>query len=282
MKDLPGQREANAKKERLDILLVDRGLVESREKAQGQIMAGVVYAGGVRADKPGRRFPRDVAIEIRGSSLPYVSRGGLKLEAALGLFSIPVQGRTALDIGASTGGFVDCLIQRGAARVYAIDVGYGQLHQKIRSDPRVVAVERTNARYLTRTHVPEQVSLVTIDVSFISVKKVVPPARAVCSQDCDFVILVKPEFEAGRQYVRRGVVRSREVHARVVLDIWAFLAEQGLPVRGVASSPITGPEGNIEFWLHAAELSDRTLVVDREQAVTQVVDDAHARFCISG
>jgi 23S rRNA (cytidine1920-2'-O)/16S rRNA (cytidine1409-2'-O)-methyltransferase len=237
-------------KKRLDLLMVERGLAESRQQAQRLIMAGKVLVNDHLVDKPGTRVP--VAADLRaGSTPPYVSRGGLKLEAALDAFGIGVQGRVAADVGASTGGFTDCLLQRGAARVYAIDVGYGQLAWKLQQDPRVIVIDRTNARHLEA--LPEPVDLVTADVSFISLKLVLPAAMGWLAAGGQIVALIKPQFEAGPQNVGKGgVVRDPAVHHQVLADITRWADEQGLGLQGLIRSPITGPAGNVEFLAHWA------------------------------
>ncbi len=263
-------------KKRLDILLVEAGLAESREKAQAVIMSGVVSVDGVMRDKPGEKFHATAEISIQGASMPYVSRGGFKLEAALDQFELIVEGKIALDVGASTGGFTDCLLQRGATLVYAVDVGYGQMHDRLRNDPRVKLIERQNARYLTRQHVAQQPDIVTVDVSFISVKKVLESIRRVCHPRTEYLILVKPQFEAGRQFVGRGVVRSSQVHATVLTDMCAWLVEHSMQPENMTFSPIKGPRGNIEFWIlareHAAEACSDAAV---RRMIESVVSDAH-------
>ena len=235
-------------KMRLDLLLVERGLEESRQRAQAIIMSGQVYVDGRRADKPGMAVPAAAAVEIRGDKLPYVSRGGLKLEKAMRCFPIRLEGAVCADIGASTGGFTDCMLQNGAARVYAVDVGRGQLAWKLRNDPRVVCLERTNARYLSREQVPEELAFASVDVSFISLKLILPPLAALLGEGGQVVSLVKPQFEAGREKVgKKGVVRDPAVHLEV-LERWLdHAAAAGLTVRGLTYSPIRGPEGNIEY-----------------------------------
>lgn len=225
--------------------MVERGLAPTRTTAQKLVMAGQVYIGESRADKPGMLVNPDAPIQVR-QGLRYVSRGGLKLEAALDAFGLDVSGWTCADVGASTGGFTDCLLQRGAARVYAIDVGYGQLDWKLRSDPRVVVMERTNARYLDA--LPEPIDLVTIDASFISLTLVLPPATNWLRADGQVVILIKPQFEAGREQVGKGgVVRDAQIHADVVARVLSWANDRGLIPLQVIRSPITGPAGNVEF-----------------------------------
>lgn len=235
-------------KMRLDLLLVERGLEESRQRAQAVIMSGVVYVDGRKADKPGMAVPAAAAVEVRGDKLPYVSRGGLKLEKAMKAFPIHLEGIVCADIGASTGGFTDCMLQNGAAKVYAVDVGRGQLAWKLRSDPRVVCLERTNARYLSREQVPEELAFASVDVSFISLKLILPPLAALLAEGGQVVSLVKPQFEAGREKVgKKGVVRDPAVHLEVLERYLDHAGEAGLTVRGLTYSPIRGPEGNIEY-----------------------------------
>jgi 23S rRNA (cytidine1920-2'-O)/16S rRNA (cytidine1409-2'-O)-methyltransferase len=238
-------------KERLDKLLVDRGLAGSRERARAMIMAGQVVVSEHRADKAGMQVPLDADIRVKGEDIPFVSRGGVKLAKALDEFSIDVAGQVAVDVGASTGGFTDCLLQRGAARVYAVDVGYGQLAWKLRNDPRVVNLEKTNIRSLTPERIGEAADLAVIDASFISLLKVLPPTLPLLKATAAIVALIKPQFEAGREHVGKGgVVRDPEVHRRVVEEISLFCADSGLAVAGVVESPITGPKGNREFLIY--------------------------------
>jgi len=241
-------------KKRLDVLLAERGLVESRQKAQALIMAGQVYVGGQKVDKAGSPTAEDAPIEIRGGGLRYVSRGGLKLEKAMATWPISLTGKVCADIGASTGGFTDCMLQNGAEKVYAVDVGYGQLAWKLRQDPRVVCMERTNARYLTGEQIPEPLRFFSVDVSFISLGLILPPLRPLMAEDGQGVCLVKPQFEAGRDKVgKKGVVRDRAVHLEVLEHFFDHAAQAGFTVRGLTWSPIRGPEGNIEYlgWLSA-------------------------------
>jgi len=240
----------SARTERLDQLLVERGLAESRTKAQALILAGQVVVGEARVDKPGTRVPKDAELRLKGEVLPYVSRGGLKLAAALDHFRLDPKGLVCADIGASTGGFTDCLLQRGAAKVYAIDVGTAQLHQKVRADPRVVSKERVNARHLTDEDLPERVQALVIDVSFISLKLVLPSVLP--KLDGWLVALVKPQFEAGRDGVEKGgVVRDAKVRQDAIDGVRAFVEGQGLDVLGVIDSPAPGPAGNVEALLAA-------------------------------
>jgi 23S rRNA (cytidine1920-2'-O)/16S rRNA (cytidine1409-2'-O)-methyltransferase len=245
-------------KTRLDVALVERGLAETRAAAQRMIMAGLVFSNEKRLDKAGAGVAADVPLEVRGQPHPYVSRGGLKLEKALDRFAIPVAGRIALDVGASTGGFTDCLLQRGVAKVYAIDVGTNQLAWKLRSDPRVVSMEKTNIRDVTRDQVPEPVDLIVCDASFIGLRTALPNANALAASGAHLVALIKPQFEVGKGRIGKGgIVREPELHQEVVETISAWLAEQrGWAVLGVTESPITGADGNKEFLI-AATLSSR-------------------------
>jgi len=232
-------------KRRLDVLLVERGLVESRERAQSLIRAGAVLVDDQPVDKPGARVPANAHLRLR-ETLPYVSRGGLKLQAALDAFAIDVTGLVAVDVGASTGGFTDCLLQRGAARVYAVDVGYGQLAWSLRQDPRVVVMERTNIRYLEA--LPERVDLATVDVSFISLELVLPAVVRLLKPGGRIIALIKPQFEAGREQVGKGgVVRDPGVHRAVLHRVLTWAAHQGMILLGLIRSPLEGPAGNVEF-----------------------------------
>lgn len=235
-------------KKRLDLLLCERGLAESRPRAQAVIMAGQVYVAGQRIDKAGAPTEETAEIEVRGKTLAYVSRGGLKLEKAMGTFPIDLHGAVCADIGASTGGFTDCMLQNGAKKVYAVDVGYGQLAWSLRSDPRVVCMERTNARYLTAEQIPETLDFASIDVSFISLKLILPAVRALLKETGTVACLVKPQFEAGREKVgKKGVVRDPTVHLEVLEQFLSHASEAGFSVKGITFSPIRGPEGNIEY-----------------------------------
>ncbi len=240
-----------AAKTRLDVALVERGLAETRAAAQRLVMAGLVFSGERRLDKAGLGIGPDMALEVRGQPHPYVSRGGLKLEKALDHFAIPVAGRIALDVGSSTGGFTDCLLQRGAAKVYAVDVGTNQLAWKLRSDPRVVSMEKTNMRAVTRVQIPEPIDLVVCDASFIGLATVLPAALALAGPGAHLAALIKPQFEVGKGRVGKGgIVRDPELHAEVVATVSAWLAAQpGWTVLGVTESPITGAEGNKEFLI---------------------------------
>ena len=238
-------------KTRLDVALVERGLADTRAAAQRLVMAGLVFSGERRLEKAGQGIGPDIALEVRGQPHPYVSRGGLKLAKALDHFAIPVEGRTALDVGSSTGGFTDCLLQRGAARVYSIDVGTNQLAWKLRSDPRVVSMEKTNMRDVTRGQVPDPVDLIVCDASFIGLRTVLPAALALAAPGAHLAALIKPQFEVGKGRVGKGgIVREPELHDEVCETISRWLAEQpGWRMLGVTESPITGAEGNKEFLI---------------------------------
>lgn len=261
-------------KKRLDVLLVERGLCSGRDRAKGFIMAGRVYVDEQKADKPGMEVREESKIELRGDSPRYVSRGGLKLEKAMEVFPLELRGAVCIDIGASTGGFTDCMLQNGAAKVYAVDVGYGQLAWKLRSDGRVVVLERTNVRYITREQVPDAIDFASVDVSFISLKLVLPVMKELLREDGEAVVLIKPQFEAGRDKVgKKGVVRERATHLEVVEKITAFSREIGLRPLHLDFSPVKGPEGNIEYLLHLRKSPDET-VVDGER-IRQVVEQSH-------
>lgn len=235
-------------KTRLDVLLTERGLLDSRQKAQATIMAGIVFVNGQRVDKAGTMVANDSAVEIRGTTLQYVSRGGLKLEKAMQTFPLCLEGRICADIGASTGGFTDCMLQNGAKKVYAVDVGYGQLDWKLRNDERVVCMERTNARYLTHREIPDELDFASIDVSFISLKLIFPALYGLLREGGEIACLIKPQFEAGREKVgKKGVVRDPAVHLEVLEHFLVHAKENHFTVLGITYSPIRGPEGNIEY-----------------------------------
>ena len=239
-------------KERLDVLLVREGYASSREKAKAVIMSGNVFVNGQREDKAGTVFdPARIQIEVKGSTLKYVSRGGLKLEKALSAFALDLAGKVCMDIGASTGGFTDCMLQNKADKVYAIDVGHGQLDWKLRNDQRVVCMEKTNFRYMVPGDIPDRPDFASVDVSFISLTKILPPARAMLTDDGEMACLIKPQFEAGRDKVgKKGVVRDPKIHEEVIGEIVCFAAENGFDVLNLDFSPIKGPEGNIEYLMH--------------------------------
>jgi 23S rRNA (cytidine1920-2'-O)/16S rRNA (cytidine1409-2'-O)-methyltransferase len=248
--------ERKKKKLRIDRMLIERGLAESREKAQAVIFAGKVLVNGQKQDKAGALAPEDAEIRILGEAMPYVGRGGLKLEAALREFGVSPEGRIALDIGASTGGFTDCLLQHGCKKVYAVDVGYGQMAWKLRQDPRVVVIERTNIREMDPSLVPEPADLAVIDVSFISLEKVIPPVLAFMRPDAEIIALIKPQFEVGKELVGKGgIVRDEAARTAAVARIAKFMSGRGLEVKGVIPSPITGQDGNVEFLIYAVRKS---------------------------
>lgn len=262
-------------KKRLDVLVVEQGLAESREKAKALIMAGMVYADNQKADKPGDQFPEEVTLEARGKAMPYVSRGGLKLEKAISEFRLDLTGLICMDIGASTGGFTDCMLQNGAAKVYSVDVGYGQLAWKLRTDARVVNLERTNARYLTREEIPEEIGFFSVDVSFISLALILPAIRPLLAENGRAVCLIKPQFEAGREKVgKKGVVRDKSVHLEVIERILGFALEHGFSVLGLTFSPVKGPEGNIEYLVYL-ERSDSPITAEGVPSAGDVVAASH-------
>lgn len=263
-------------KKRVDVALVERGLAQSREKAQALVMSGVVYIGENKVDKASAQVtPKDELI-VRQTGTGYVSRGALKLEKGLAVFGVEAKDRVAMDLGASTGGFTDVLLQNGAAHVYAIDVGYGQLDWKLRNDPRVTVMERTNARYLTAGDLPLRPTLGVMDVSFISITKILPAAAAIMGENGEFISLIKPQFEAGRDRVgKKGVVRDAQVHLDVVKEILHFIdADMGWTAQNLSFSPIKGPEGNIEFLVHILPKERATHSVT-EQEAAEVVRQAH-------
>lgn len=265
-------------KERLDVLLVKRGLAETREKAKTTLMAGLVLVNGQKIDKAGTMVKEDAELRLLGNALPYVSRGGFKLEKAMEVFGVSLDGKVAADIGASTGGFTDCALQRGATKVFAIDVGYGQLAWKLRSDPRVVNMERTNIRYVRPEDVGELIDFASIDVAFISLTKVLEPVKALLGAKGEVVALVKPQFEAGRENVgKKGVVRDPEAHKTVIREVAAYSREIGFFPAGLTFSPIKGPEGNIEYLLHLLQTGDGSEDVT-DPRIAEVVAEAHEKL----
>ncbi len=262
-------------KERLDVLLVKQGFAPSREKAKAILMAGIVYVNGQKEDKAGSTFDEEKSkIEVRGKTLAYVSRGGLKLEKALKVFPISLDGKHCLDIGASTGGFTDCMLQNGAEKVYAVDVGHGQLDYKLRTDERVVCMEKSNFRYFTKESLPEQVDFATSDVSFISLTKMLAPAYELLKEQGEMVALIKPQFEAGKEKVgKKGVVSDPKVHREVIEKVTAFAKETGFALMGLEYSPIKGPEGNIEFLLYLRKDAAVADAFDKER-IEEIVNQA--------
>ena len=263
-------------KERLDVLLVQKGLAPSREKAKTMIMEGNVFVDNQREDKAGTFFDPSVNIEIHGNTLRYVSRGGLKLEKAMAQFGITLDDKVCMDIGASTGGFTDCMLQNGAKKVYAVDVGYGQFAWKLRQDPRVVCMEKTNIRYVTPEEIPDKIQFVSIDVSFISLTKVLGPVKALMEPDGQVVCLIKPQFEAGREKVgKKGVVRERSVHLEVIRMVAAFAGSIGFEALHLEFSPIKGPEGNIEYLLHLRNDAGGNVYENSSIDAEEIVNQAH-------
>lgn len=264
-------------KERLDVLLVKRNLAASREKAKAIIMSGNVYVDNQKEDKPGTTFPEESKIEVRGHTLPYVSRGGLKLEKAMKEFQVSVEGKVCTDVGSSTGGFTDCMLQNGAVKVFAIDVGHGQLDWKLRQDERVVCMEKTNIRYVTPEDIDDALDFASVDVSFISLTKVLGPARALLKDNGQMVCLIKPQFEAGREKVgKKGVVRDKAVHEEVINKVIDFALEIGFSVHNLEYSPIKGPEGNIEYLVYIEKTGEA--VKEESVDVHAVVEAAHGEL----
>ena len=265
-----------AEKERLDVLIVNKGLAASRELAKAYIMAGNVYVDGNKEDKAGTKVEVDSAIEIRGGQMPYVSRGGFKLEKAMEVFPVSLNGKICMDIGASTGGFTDCMLQNGAVKVFAIDVGRGQLDWKLRQDPRVVCMEKTNIRYVTPEDIGEPVQFSSIDVSFISLTKVLQPISNYLTEDGQIVALIKPQFEAGREKVgKKGVVREKSTHREVIHKVIDYAMSIGFRVLNLEFSPIKGPEGNIEYLVHLEKCGQTDQIselIDVDKTVDQAFD----------
>lgn len=269
-------------KERLDVLLVSRGLAPSREKAKAIIMSGIVFVENEREDKAGTFFDENVKIELRGKTLKYVSRGGLKLEKAMEVFGVDLEKKICMDVGASTGGFTDCMLQNGAAKVYSVDVGHGQLAWKLLNDERVICMDRTNIRYVTPDDVAEQIDFASIDVSFISLTKVLLPVRELLTDDGQVVCLIKPQFEAGRENVgKKGVVRDKKIHKQVIETVIDFAKEIGFEVLNLDFSPVKGPEGNIEYLLYLQKTVAEKIIDDLTQEsgtdinIPAVVEKSH-------
>ncbi|MCC3865324.1 TlyA family RNA methyltransferase [Terrisporobacter petrolearius] len=265
-------------KKRIDILLVDKGHFESRERAKKAIMAGLVFVDNQRCDKPGTEVKEEANILVKGNPIPYVSRGGLKLEKAMKYFGVTLKDKVCMDIGASTGGFTDCMLQNGAVKVFSIDVGYGQLAWKLRQDERVVCMERTNIRYVTIEDTKEFADFASIDVSFISLKLVLPKAKELLNRDGEVVALIKPQFEAGKEKVgKKGVVRDKKVHIEVIETISTYVIENGFAILNLDYSPIKGPEGNIEYLIHLRNNKD-DFTFDKEsfdKKIAEVVEESH-------
>lgn len=270
--------QEKVKKERLDVLLVEKGIAPSREKAKAVIMSGIVYVDGSKEDKAGAAFPVNVNIEVRGNTLKYVSRGGLKLEKAMQEFNISLKEKVCMDVGASTGGFTDCMLQNGATRVYSIDVGHGQLDWGLRNDDRVVCMEKTNIRYVTPEDIGEPVDFSSIDVSFISLKKVLLPVKNILGTNGKIVCLIKPQFEAGREKVgKKGVVRDKEVHKEVIEMVTDYAKSIDLYPLMLDFSPVKGPEGNIEYLLYLSKNADDLNLFEKNAHIDidEVVEKSH-------
>lgn len=270
--------QEKVKKQRLDIMLVDRGLAPSREKAKAIIMSGIVYVEGNKEDKAGSTFPENVNIEVKGSTLKYVSRGGLKLEKAMNSFPIELDSLICMDVGSSTGGFTDCMLQNGATKVYAVDVGHGQLDWKLRNDPRVVCMEKTNIRYVVREDIDDYIDFSSIDVSFISLTKVLEPVKNLLTDEGRIVCLIKPQFEAGREQVgKKGVVRDKKVHKEVIEKVIEYANSIELYPLMLDFSPVKGPEGNIEYLLFLSKnIKDKEAIGDNTVIdVNGVVEASH-------
>ena len=268
-------------KERLDVLLVNRGLADSREKAKAIIMSGNVYVDGQKEDKAGSSFNETVNIEVRGNTLKYVSRGGLKLEKAMENFDVTIEGKICMDVGSSTGGFTDCMLQNGAVKVYSVDVGHGQLAWKLRNDERVVCMEKTNIRYVTPEDIADKIDFSSIDVSFISLTKVLLPVKNLLTDDGQIVCLIKPQFEAGREKVgKHGVVRDKAVHIEVIEMVINYAISIGFEILNLEFSPVKGPEGNIEYLLHLQKHIEGTYD-DIPFTIQNIVDKAHETLQLS-
>ena len=267
-----------SKKERLDILLVEKGICESREKAKTNIMAGLIFVDGQRVDKAGEKVKVDADIVFKGEKLKYVSRGGLKLEKAMNTFGIDLTNKVCMDIGASTGGFTDCMLQNNASKVFAVDVGYGQFAWKLRTDERVVCMEKTNIRYVTPEDIGVALDFASIDVSFISLRTIMPAVKALLADKGEVVALIKPQFEAGRDKVgKKGVVRDKEVHLEVINTIINFLIENELNVLGLSYSPIKGPEGNREYLVYFTKDKEREGSFELSQ-IEDIVNESHSQL----
>ena len=267
-------------KKRLDILLYDMGLAPSRERAKTMIMGGVVYVDNQKSDKPGENIKLDSKIEVRGQTLKYVSRGGLKLEKSMKEYPINLSDKVCMDVGASTGGFTDCMLQNGAKKVFSVDVGYGQLAWSLRNDKRVINLERTNARKLSREQITDEVQFTSIDVSFISLKIILPAIYELLSANAQLVCLIKPQFEAGREKVgKKGVVRDKKVHLEVITNLCEFFLANGFTIKGISFSPIKGPEGNIEYlaWLEKSENPQN----ESDYSADYVVERSHKELITS-
>lgn len=265
-------------KERLDVLLVNKGFFSSRERAKTAIMAGDVYVNGGISDKAGTKIDEEAEITVKNDQCPYVGRGGYKLAKAIGTFGLDLAAKTAMDIGASTGGFTDCMLQNGASKVYSVDVGYGQLDWKLRNDPRVVNMEKVNVRYLEPDTIPDRMDFVSIDVSFISLKLIFPVVRELLKKGGELVCLIKPQFEAGREQVgKKGIVRDRDVHRQVIENVIIYAVSNGLKPEELTFSPMTGAKGNIEYLLRAVNVPEGSFCDSEisKETIGSVIDEAH-------
>ena len=263
-------------KKRLDIMMVEQGLAPSREKAKAYIMAGEVYVNGQKEDKAGSMFAETAKLEVRGKTLPYVSRGGLKLEKAMTHFGVTLKDKVCMDVGASTGGFTDCMLQNGAVKVYSVDVGHGQLAWKLVQDDRVVCMDRTNIRYVTQDDIDDVIEFASIDVSFISLTKVLLPVRELLSENGQIVCLIKPQFEAGRENVgKKGVVRDKKVHTQVIEMVIEYAKSIGFGIINLDFSPVKGPEGNIEYLLYLQKLKEGEDFQENNVNPSEVVECSH-------
>ncbi|MCR5451725.1 MAG: TlyA family RNA methyltransferase [Lachnospiraceae bacterium] len=266
-------------KKRLDVLLFEKNEAPSREKAKLLIMEGKVFVNGNREDKPGTTVPEDAVIEVKGDKLPYVSRGGLKLEKAMKEFDLKLSDMICMDIGASTGGFTDCMLQNGASKVYSVDVGYGQLAWKLRQDERVVCMEKTNFRYVTKDDIADVLDFASCDVSFISLKHILPVAYELLRDDGMMVCLIKPQFEAGREQVgKKGVVRDPKVHKEVIISVIGLAKDSGFSIRGLSFSPVKGPEGNIEYLIFLCKNNETDYTENFDDEALRVVSSAHGEL----
>jgi 23S rRNA (cytidine1920-2'-O)/16S rRNA (cytidine1409-2'-O)-methyltransferase len=267
-------------KERIDVLLVERGFFDTREKARKNLMAGLVFVDNVRIDKPGEKVKRNANIEVKGEAIPYVSRGGLKLEKAIKEFNLDLDGKVSMDVGASTGGFTDCMLKNKASKVYAVDVGYGQMAWSLRTDPRVICMERTNIRYVKPEDIKEKLDFASIDVSFISLKLVLPVVKELLKDEGEIVALIKPQFEAGREKVgKKGVVRDADVHEEVINNVISFAFSIGLMLKGLTFSPIKGPEGNIEYLAYFIKSNKQYIEEESVSSlIKKVVENSHSNL----
>jgi len=266
-------------KKRIDVLLVDRGLCETREKAKRLIMAGTVYSNSERIDKPGLKVDEEIPLHVKGNDMPYVGRGGLKLEHALEVFQVDVKDKILVDIGSSTGGFTDCALQHGSKHSYAIDVGYNQLAWKLRQDERVTVMERTNFRYVTKNQFTNGLpNIASIDVSFISLELIFPVLKTILDEHAEVIALIKPQFEAGKDQVGKGIIRDAAIHKDVLKKICSFVQEVGFRIHGLHYSPIKGSKGNIEYLLHASWGETTREEINIDESIKRIVQDSHDKL----